>query len=51
MPRVGLSDLENQSNFSVHGEGLVDLHDALVDAARNLCMESKLLGEYELMKT
>ena len=31
---------------AAHGEGLVDLHDALVDAARKLCMESKLLGEY-----
>ena len=31
---------------AAHGEGLVDLHGALVDAARKLCMESILLGEY-----
>ena len=33
---------------AAHGEGLVDLHDALVDAARKLCMESMLLGEYAI---
>ncbi len=31
---------------AAHGEGLVDLHDALIDAARRLCMETMLLGEY-----
>ena len=30
---------------AAHGEGLSDLHDALLDAARKLCMESILLGE------
>ena len=31
---------------AAHGEGLVELHDALVDAAKKLCMESILLGDY-----
>ena len=30
---------------AAHGEGLVDLHDALLDAARQLGMEAILLGE------
>lgn len=30
---------------AAHGEGLVDLHDALLDAARQLSMEAILLGE------
>ena len=31
---------------AAHGEGLVDLHDALLDAARQLGMEAILLGEF-----